>query len=184
MEHDYESDRLPNSGCGRATRQWKVYFGPHDIEKHHQSYHCPPQDRPTFSAEKFAQGILDFLDVPPPETQINTALNRVEKSLAACKKDKRVPIIHVEVDVRCNSNQLQNLLILLKIWGEDMQLVRAVVTMSSSRAALGLFIDMPELRADIFEIEDYTDEEAYQYIYEIVCGMLRGKIQTLLFEFV
>ena len=75
--------------------------------------------------------------IPLPDTKINTALNRVEKSLAACKKDKRVPIIHVEVDVRCNSN-----LILLKIWGEDLQ--------------------------GIFEIEDYTDEEANQYMHSCV----------------
>ena len=58
----------------------------------------------------------------------------------------------MEVDVCCNSNKLQNL-------------VRAVVTLSSSRAALGLALDMPELRADIFEIEDYTDEEANQYMH-------------------
>ena len=106
-----------------------------------------------FSPKQFAVKILEALCVPPPESQINTARSRVEQALAASKKDKRVPIIHVEVDVRGDAKQLQNLLILLKVWGEDLKLVRAVVTLSSSRAALGLSIAMDELRADIFEIE-------------------------------
>ena len=123
----------------------------------------------SFSAEKFAQAILDVLDVPPPETQINTAKNSVEKALATCQKDdSRVPIIHVEADFRCDSNQLQDMLLLLKNWGQDKQLVRAVVTLSSSRAALGLTIAMEELRTDLFDLEDYTDEEGYQYMHSFM----------------
>ena len=124
---------------------------------------------------QFAQSILDVLNVPPPENQIKSALNRVEEALAASKKDKRVPIIHVEVDVRGDAKQLQNLLILLKVWGEDLKLVRAVVTLSSSRAALGLSIAMDELRADIFEIEDYTDEEAKQYMRSSIRSLVECK---------
>ena len=73
-----------------------------------------------------------------------------------------------EADAHCNSNHLQNLLLLLKSWGQDKQLVRAVVTLSSLRVPLGLSIGMEELHTEILELEDYTGEEGYQYMHSFI----------------
>ena len=64
----------------------------------------------------------------------------------------------VEVDKRFGSKRLEQLLLLLKHLGDNLQLVAPITVLSSSRSALSLKISPTSLRAAFFPITDLTDE--------------------------
>ena len=78
------------------------------------------------------------------------------------------PVLVVEVNKRFISpTALEEIVLPLKDWGHDKALVRPIVVLSTSRAAMGLEIGMDELRAEFATVGDLTDEEAKCYIKKL-----------------
>ena len=78
------------------------------------------------------------------------------------------PVLVVEVNKRFMSpTALEELVLTLKDWGHDKALVRPIVVLSTSTAAMGLEIGMDELRAEFATIGDLTDKEAKWYIKQL-----------------
>ena len=91
------------------------------------------------SDDEFALAVLEALKVPCPQGV--QPLSLVNETLVGIKtKHQLTPLFFIEVDVRYTSKQLVNLLLLLKRFGDDRKLVKSVVVVSSSRAALTLEI--------------------------------------------
>ena len=83
------------------------------------------------------------------------------------------PVLVVEVNERFTSPKaLEELALTLKDWGHDEALVRPIVVLSTSRAAMGLGIGMEELRAEFASVGDLDREEAKRYI-EQLCTELK-----------
>ena len=90
----------------------------------------------------FAIAVLRSLNVTLPDsTDPMTFLLDVVTKL----EEKHTLV--VEVDTRFGSKRLEDLLLLMKRFGDDLQLVQPVVILSSSRAALTLEINASSLRA-------------------------------------
>lgn len=122
-----------------------------------------------FLKEEFARDILGTLHIRlPPATM--SCLVVVEKALRACK-DK--PFLVVEADRRCNADQLEKLLFLLKWWAADQKLVRPLIILSASRSALGMdnhFINdlcYSHLCASCFNVPDLTEEEGEEMLWHL-----------------
>ncbi|CAI7999920.1 hypothetical protein GBAR_LOCUS2811, partial [Geodia barretti] len=78
------------------------------------------------------------------------------------------PVLVVEVNERFTSPKaLEELALTLKDWGHDEALVRPIVVLSTSRAAMGLEIGMDELRAEFASVGDLDREEAKRYIEQL-----------------
>ena len=78
---------------------------------------------------------------------------------------KLQPILVVEADQRCSASHLEHLLLLLKRWGADNKLLRPLVVLSSSRAALGLTLTTEaRFRAQYFVLQDLTEAEGEQLL--------------------
>ena len=80
---------------------------------------------------------------------------------------KDPPILVVEVNERCSSEQLQSLLLVLKNWGADLRLIRPLVILSTSKAAFGLHIGLMQLRTVPFLVDDVTEAEAELLLKDI-----------------
>jgi hypothetical protein len=85
---------------------------------------------------------------------------------------KHPPVLVVEVNERFTSKALKELALTLKDWGHEEALVRPIVVLSTSRAAMGLEIGMDELRAVFASVGDLDREEAKRYI-EQLCRELK-----------
>ena len=114
-----------------------------------------------FSRKYFAESVLCSLKVDPPSGVSPEKF--VETLFGNCKGS--LPIVAIEADIRCNGEQLQNLLLLLKRWGADLELIQPIVTLSSSRAAYGLTIDHRSLRTDIFTVHDLSAAESDEVLF-------------------
>ena len=79
---------------------------------------------------------------------------------ASDERQEELPIIVVEVDNRCTPGELRSLLILMKQYGADDNLIRPIVVLSSSTSAFGLTISEEELRSQYFHVDDLTDVES------------------------
>ena len=82
------------------------------------------------------------------------------------------PVLVVEVNERFTPKALEELALTLKDWGHDKALVRPIVVLSTSRAAMGLDIAMDEVRAEFASVGDLDREEAKRYI-EKLCRELK-----------
>ena len=83
------------------------------------------------------------------------------------------PVLVVEVNERFKEvKALEELALTLKDWGQDKALVRPIVVLSTSRAAMGLDIAMDEVRAEFASVGDLDREEAKRYI-EQLCRELK-----------
>jgi hypothetical protein len=85
---------------------------------------------------------------------------------------KHPPVLVVEVNERFTSKALKELALTLKDWGHEEALVRPIVVLSTSRAAMGLEIGMEELRAEFASVGDLNREDAEEYI-EQLCRVLK-----------
>jgi hypothetical protein len=83
------------------------------------------------------------------------------------------PVLVVKVNERFTSSKaLEELALTLKDWGHEEALVRPIVVLSTSRAAMGLEIGMEELRAEFASVGDLNREDAEEYI-EQLCRVLK-----------
>ena len=86
---------------------------------------------------------------------------------------KHPPVLVVKVNERFTKPKaLEELAFTLKDWGHDEALVRPIVVLSTSRAAMGLDIAMDEVRAEFASVGDLDPEEAKWYI-EKLCTELK-----------
>jgi hypothetical protein len=127
--------------------------------------------------QKLARAITESLGLPTNE-QVNhtevvvNALKEIRGELEYAGL-KHPPVLVVKVNERFTSPKaLEELALTLKDWGHDEALVRPIVVLSTSRAAMGLDIDMEELRAEFASVGDLDHKEAKRYI-EQLCRELK-----------
>ena len=102
--------------------------------------------RSDFSEEKFAENVMKTIirvSYAQPGTYVTALLSVALRRLR--KSQEELPIFVVEVDHRCTPDQLRSLLILMKHYGADEELIRPIVVLSSSTSAFGLTINEVEL---------------------------------------
>ena len=126
---------------------------------------------------KLARAITESLGLPT-----NEQVNYTDVVVNALKEIRRKPgyaglehppVLVVEVNERFKEvKALEELALTLKDWGQDKALVRPIVVLSTSRAAMGLDIAMDEVRAEFASVGDLDREEAKRYI-EQLCRELK-----------
>ena len=131
----------------------------------------------TGESQKLARAITESLGLPT-----NEQVNHTEVVVNALKKIREKPryaglehppVLVVKVNERFTSSKaLEELALTLKDWGHDEDLVRPIVVLSTSRAAMGLGRGMDELRAEFASVGDLDREEAKRYI-EQLCRELK-----------
>ena len=127
--------------------------------------------------QKLARAITEALGLPT-----NKQVNHAEDVVNALKEISKEPgqagvehppVLVVEVSERFTEPKaLEELALTLKDWGHDEALVRPIVVLSTSRAAMGLDIGMEELRAEFASVGDLDHKEAKRYI-EQLCRELK-----------
>ncbi|CAI7999918.1 hypothetical protein GBAR_LOCUS2811 [Geodia barretti] len=121
-------------------------------------------------SQQLARAITESLGL-----NTNEQVNHTEVVVNALKEIRRnpgslehPPVLVVEVNERFTSPKaLEELALTLKDWGHDEALVRPIVVLSTSRAAMGLEIGMDELRAEFASVGDLDREEAKRYIEQL-----------------
>ena len=115
------------------------------------------------NSEDFAIAVLRSLRITLPDnTDPVTFLLEVLEML------NTKPIFVMEVDKRFGSKHLEQLLLLLKRLGDDLQLMVPIVVLSSSRSALSLELSATSLRAEFFPITDLTENECRQFLQSVM----------------
>jgi hypothetical protein len=118
------------------------------------------------SEDDFAIAVLQslkvtLLDNTNPMTFLLDVLTELEEK----------PTFLVEVDRRFGSKRLEQLLLLMKRLGDDMQLVQPIVVLSSSRSALTLEINASSLRVKLIPIPHLTENECRQFLQKVMDGL-------------
>ena len=86
---------------------------------------------------EFASAVLQAVGLPycptgiEPTELIHTALKHAKSQ----KGGNKLSIFLIELDVRVEGKHLEELLLLLKSWGDDQRLVKCVIVLSSSQTA-------------------------------------------------
>ena len=138
--------------------------------------------RSDFSEEEFAENVMKTIEFSYAQSGTNVeallsiALRRLRKSR---KSKEELPIIVVETDTRCTPDQLRSLLILMKQYGADKELIRPIIVLSSSTSAFGLTIREAELRSCYFHVDDLTDEQCLKYVKSRLSSKIKGNKQEI-----
>ena len=82
----------------------------------------------------------------------------------ALRQVKQLPIIILEVDVKFPPEELQQLLVQLKSWGDDSRLAQFILVLSSANTALGLTISASNLRTRYLFVDDLNEEEVKEFL--------------------
>ena len=135
--------------------------------------------RSDFSEEEFAENVMKTIKVSyaQPGTYVTALLSVALQGLR--KSQEELPIIVVETDNRCTPDQLRSLLILMKQYGADQELIRPIIVLSSSTSAFGLTINEVELRSCYFHVDDLTDEQCLEYVESRLSRIIKGDEQKI-----
>ena len=119
--------------------------------------------------KKLARAIIESLGLyTKSDVNHNDVVVNALKTFQDRTKYKRPPVLVVEINERFKSPQVfENLLLALKDWGHDKELIYPVVVLSTSRAALGLKLSMNALRAQYVSVGDLHKDEAELYVKEL-----------------
>ena len=138
--------------------------------------------RSDFSEEEFAENVMKTIKVSYalPGTYVTALLSvALQVTQGLRKSQEELPIFVVEVDHRCTPDKLRSLLILMKQYGADQELIRPIIVLSSSTSAFGLTINEVELRSCYFHVDDLTDEQCLEYIESRLSRMIKGDEQKI-----
>ncbi|CAM9901794.1 unnamed protein product [Choristocarpus tenellus] len=80
--------------------------------------------------------------------QGSTAVKVAEAALRRVRKAGIPPIVVLDLDERCTTGQLQNVLLACKHWGDEEKLAKFVVEVQSSQPVMGLSAFMGDMRAE------------------------------------
>ena len=135
----------------------------------------------SFSEEKFAENVMKTIGVSytQPGTNVNVMALLSLALRGLRQSQEELPIFVIEADDRCTPDQLQSLLILMKQYGSDEELIRPIIVLSSSTSAFGLTIWHEELRSRYFHVDDLTDEQCLEYVESRLSSMIEGDEQEI-----
>ena len=72
----------------------------------------------------------------------------------------------------------------MKTWGTDFKMVKPIVVLSSTRAAMTLNIGFSALRTDVINVPDLTNEQVNQFVTQMFnkkcVGEVTNKVSPLL----
>ena len=131
----------------------------------------------SFSEEKFEEKVMKTIGLAQSGTNATALLSLALEGLRESQEE--LPIFVIEADERCTPDQLQSLLILMKQYGSDKQLIRPIIVLSSSTSIFGLTIWHKELRLRYFHVDDLTDEQCLEYVESRLSSMIEGDEQEI-----
>ena len=135
--------------------------------------------RSDFSEEEFAENAMKTIGLPYRQSGTN-AMGLLSLALQGLRESqKELPIIVVETDNRCTPDQLRSLLVLMKYFGADEELIRPIIVLSSSTSAFGLCIEEAELRSHYFHVDNLTDEQCLEYVESRLSSTIEGDEQEI-----
>lgn len=146
-------------GCGKTTIIQEVFEG------HKSVVHVPLSNNVTIP--EFESAFFDALDFKHlPEGLSRPTL--IMGVLRILDKWKILPTLLLEVNAQCSTETLQVILTRLKEWGDDAKLMKSVVVLSSTRAAMTLNIGLNSLRVVCVSIPDLTEDEVQQFVMQML----------------
>ena len=135
--------------------------------------------RSDFSEEEFAENAMKTIGLTYRQSGTNVMALLSVALQGLRESEKELPIIVVETDNRCTPDQLRSLLVLMKYFGADEELIRPIIVLSSSTSAFGLCIDEADLRSHYFHVDDLTDEQRLEYVQSWLSTIIEGNEQEI-----
>ena len=145
-------------GCGKSTLIREMLYG--------YGKEAVIQINYNYSEEKhFAKQLFEALRIVwSPDTHPTTFLCLVSENL---KNEGITPTLVIEVDQRFRGEDIEHLLVNLKVLGDGLRLVKTVVILSSSKSAFGVNINAKELRAKYVSVADLSRKETELFLDEV-----------------
>ena len=99
----------------------------------------------------------------------------IENALKAFKKKEFRPTLVFEVNFQCSTDELQDLLFLLKEWGSDRECVKPIVVLSVARVEMSRTIGL----ARIVHVPYLTLAEVKEFLDKTLTSVCENKIERL-----
>ena len=108
------------------------------------------------SVDQFYSSILQLLQCKFEGINQKTLVKQSLSHIRASGGKK--PTLVVEVNEKCDTSQMMQLLVEIKTLGSDLKLANFIVVVSTSRAALLIPVTLSELRVSTFYVDDPSEE--------------------------